>query len=69
MKRGRTERETCELNGWGVGTRLAGDEGHGREVIRITAIGEESILARQEDGVGRWEMMWTLRHREWSEVL
>lgn len=60
VKRGRTERETCDLNGWKVGTRLVGDG----EVIRITAIGEESILAVDDDG----ENLWTLADREWREV-
>lgn len=51
MKRGRTERETCELNGWTVGTVLRGHETWGSgdgiwTTIRITAIGESIILAR-----------------------
>lgn len=51
MKRGRTERETCDLNGWGVGTVLQGHEvwanGDGIwTTIRLTALGETAILAR-----------------------
>ena len=43
MKHGRTNTETAQLNGWTVGTRLVGDEGHGPTVIRITAIGETAV--------------------------
>ena len=71
MLRGKTEAETCRLNGWGVGTVLVGDEGFGPEKIRITAIGEDAILARTiETGKGvavdRREGLWTLSLREWS---
>lgn len=74
MKRGRNERETCELNGWGVGTRLAGDEGHGVSVIRITHITEDgALLARCEWRAGTpvrdTEHFWTLDCREWKAVL
>lgn len=71
MLRGRTEAETCRLNGWIVGTVLVGDEGFGPEKIRITAIGDEAILARtiqtgKGDIVERSEGLWTLAYREWS---
>src|SRR5690606_37146391 len=71
MKRGSPERETCELNGWGVGTRLVGDEGYGPTVIRITAIGERMLLAvceTERHGGDCPEASWTLTCREWSEV-
>ena len=72
MRRGATERETCELNGWVVGTCLVGDEGYGPSVIKITAIGETSILARCLSRKGRKvaerEHVWTLACREWTEV-
>lgn len=45
--RGNTEAETCRLNGWNVGTVLVGDEGYGPEKIKITAIGEESTVAKR----------------------
>ena len=77
MKRGATEAATCELNGWTVGTRLAGDEGYGVTVIEITAIGESRILAKKvsHDGVPAEDLRyrpsegrWTLRCRDWAEV-
>jgi hypothetical protein len=30
--------QRCRKNGWGVGTRLIGDEGYGHTVIELTAI-------------------------------
>lgn len=71
MLRGKTESETCRLNGWIVGTVLVGDEGFGPEKILITAIGDEAILARTiETGKGisvkRGEGIWTLSLRDWS---
>lgn len=45
MIRGANDAQTCSLNGWAVGTLLVGDEGYGPTVLRITAIGEESLLA------------------------
>jgi len=73
VKRGRTEAETCRLNGWKVGTRLAGNEGYGDTVIEITAIGQRRILAKRISHAGKPapaddEHMWTLRYREWREV-
>ena len=41
MLRGKTEKETLDLNGWRVGDVLEGDEGHGPSRILITTIGEE----------------------------
>jgi hypothetical protein len=73
MKRGTTDAETCRLNGWDVGTRLVGDEGYGPTVIRITAIGDERILAIRETHNGEppqfaRENVWTLTCREWEPV-
>ena len=69
MLRGKTDAETCRMNGWTVGTVLVGDEGHGPEKIRITAIGEEDIRVRIiDDGSGVGEQndgTWTLSWREW----
>ena len=44
MIHGKTEKETIELNGWGVGDILEGDEGYGPDRIKITAIGEDKFL-------------------------
>ena len=72
MKRGRRDAETCRLNGWSVGTRLEGDEGYGPSVIQITAVGEQTILARRishgGEPVRESEATWTLECREWTEV-
>jgi hypothetical protein len=72
MRRGISEADTCALNGWEVGTRLVGDEGFGPTVIKITAIGEEKIMARRIShngaAVHAQEGMWTLTCREWAEV-
>jgi len=64
VKRGSTDAETCRLNGWDVGTVLVGDEGYGPTTIRITAIGDEAILARTGS---RRESTWTLTCRDWFE--
>jgi hypothetical protein len=73
MLRGKTEAETCRLNGWNVGTVLIGDEGYGPEKIKITAIGEESMLARRIENqrgeqVNGPEGLWTLACREWKSA-
>lgn len=63
----------CRENGWDIGTDLVGDEGYGPSVIRITAIGESSILARLvslrgEKVRGAMETTWTLSNRDWKPV-
>lgn len=72
MRRGATDAETCRLNGWGVGTVLAGDEGYGVSEIVLTAIGEDNILARKishaGESVDETEHSWTLIAREWNKV-
>lgn len=73
MKRGRTQRETCDLNGWGVGTRLIGDEGYGPAVIRITYFTREGAMlaiteSRKDEPVNEGEHFWTLNCRDWAEV-
>jgi len=65
--------ETCRQNGWQVGDILEGDEGHGPTRIWITAIGEESILARPIMQSGEpitdiYESGWTLAYRDWKKV-
>lgn len=65
--------EKCKRNGWKAGTLLFGDEGYGPTVIRITAVGEESILAREVSHNGKpaedaWESSWTLMERKWRRI-
>jgi len=72
MKRGKTEKETLDLNGWGVGDILEGDEGYGPDRIKITAVGQERFLCRwkHRDREG-WEPEsgnTTLTCREWVRV-
>lgn len=67
-----SDADKCRANGWGPGTRLAGDEGYGVTVIEITAVGERSILARMVSHRGeprqRSEGLWTLACRDWKVV-
>jgi len=73
MKRGKTERETLELNGWKVGDILEGDEGYGPSRILITAIGDEKFLCRWDNQCeGVWEPSesgsTTLSCRDWKFI-
>jgi hypothetical protein len=69
---GLPEPEICRRKGWGVGTRLVGDEGYGPTVIEITAIGESHLLAKtitHNGEIPTWaehEGNWTLSAREWK---
>ena len=68
-----TAAETCRQNGWHVGDVLEGDEGRGPTRIRITAIGEDAILARpiMQSGApidDSYESNWTLAYRDWKMV-
>lgn len=64
--------ETCRQNGWVRGQYLRGDEGHGPEIIQITAVGDEMILARLVHSKGKTiaesERTWTLSYRVWEPV-
>lgn len=62
--------DVCRANGWGVGTRLVGDEGNGPTVIEITAIGRSSIMAIPISHKGKPEVCpregsWVLWCRDW----
>lgn len=67
-----TDAQRCRKNGWTRGTRLVGDEGYGPTVIEITAVGDESILAKEISHCGvedhEREMSWTLDYRKWRKV-
>jgi hypothetical protein len=67
----------CRANGWGVGDVLEGFEFGRGDRIRLTAIGEDNILARTVASKvrgGEWaaaegyETLWTLDCREWKKV-
>lgn len=65
--------QMCRDNGWGPGTRLAGDEGYGVTVIEITAVGASAVLAItvSHDGTSYsnpHESTWSLEYRDWREV-
>ena len=69
----RSDAAICRANGWGPGTQLVGDEGYGPTTIEITAVGEESILAKEishrgQPSTDRDEGMWTLSCRDWQPV-
>ena len=72
MKRGKTERETLELNEWGIGDILEGDEGYGPQWVVITAIGEETFLCRwkcrADEGFRHESGSTTLTCRDWRKV-
>jgi len=72
MIRGKTEKETLELNGWGIGDILEGDEGYGPSRILITAIGDEKFLCKWDYGSkGTYDKesgSTTLSMREWKKV-
>lgn len=75
MKIGKTERETLDLNGWGVGDILEGEWLSSRGKILITAVGEEKFLCRWEtwrlnESEPRWgpETGNTALAGEWKKV-
>jgi hypothetical protein len=72
MRRGGTEKETLELNGWAVGDILEGDEGYGPQRILITGIGESRFLCKWDykcNGVYAEESgQTTLAYRNWVKV-
>lgn len=72
LSKGMYDADVVRSKGWGTGTWLVGDEGYGPTVIRITAVGEQNILARKVSHKGvlvnEGEGNWTLRFRDWTEV-
>jgi hypothetical protein len=70
---GESDAAACRRKKWKAGTLIAGDEGYGVTVIKITAIGEENILARPISHDGEpsevsYEGSWTLSCRDWKKV-
>lgn len=63
---GESDATHARRRGWGVGTRLIGDQGYGPTTITITALGQTRVLARAE-GRER-EKTWTLTARDWQEL-
>ena len=66
MRGDESDADYCRRMGWGPGTRIVGDEGHGPTTITITAVGRSAILAVAD---GRpFESTWTLTCRDWREA-
>jgi hypothetical protein len=67
-----SDADVCRERGWGPGTYLVGDEGYGPTVIKITAVGERGILAKQISHNGKpsdgSESAWTLSCRDWKQA-
>ena len=71
-----TPADTCRAKGWTVGTYLRGSETAGAwtgtDIIHITAIGEDGILARTVAHNGKpiqgRENTWSLDYRDWQVV-
>lgn len=61
----RSSAALCRVNRWRAGHMLEGDEGYGPERLTLTAIGDDSILARGPCG---YESTWTLADRCWGRV-
>ena len=64
--------EFLQNNGWGVGTLLAGKQGGVVDVVEITAIGKQHILAQcvicnGEKIEDPREGLWTFQWRDWIE--
>lgn len=62
----------CRAKGWKVGTILEGSDGRATTRIRLTAIGEEGVLAmmvgRDGERFRGYESPWTLLSRRWRKV-
>lgn len=70
---GMASADLCRMNNWTPGTKLAGDEGFGVTIIRVTALGEKNILAERELSNGktpawRYESVQNLHDRDWRKV-
>ena len=65
-----TSTEICRANGWTVGDMLEGQDEVSTDRIRITAIGEQNVLARWQyaDNPESSERLMSLDFREWRKV-
>ena len=65
-----TSAQICRANGWTVGDVLEGEDEVSRDRIRITAIGEQNVLARWQyaDNPESSERLIALDFREWRKV-
>lgn len=63
-----TSREVCNRNGFCEGDIIAGSQGEVRTFLKITAIGDRHVLAREvgdDDVLDRRECVWNLNFRNW----
>lgn len=58
--------ELCRRNGWRKGTVLMGREGRKVATIKITAVGNEQVLAFQVGDYPDFESLWDLTCRNWK---
>lgn len=70
-----SDAEICRRNGWKPGTLLSGTDKQGTSVICLTAIGEDTILAKKitQDGkpvnpIVNRECFWDLHLRDWRRL-
>ena len=66
MLPGETSAGFCRRMGWPPGTIIAGSEGSRRDILTITAVGEEAVLGIVRDRKPPREGLWTLRCRDWE---
>ncbi len=62
--------DICRRKGWSAGTMIRGERpGGGRFLLRLTAVGEGHVMAREIGESGRdvgHEFIYDLRHRHWE---
>ena len=66
MLPGETSAGFCRRMGWGPGTLIAGSEGSRRDILTITAVGEDAVLGIVRDRKPPREGLWTLHCRDWE---
>lgn len=64
--------ERCYQEGWKVGDVVEGNEGFGPVRVRITSIGETSVMGRcieqSSVEVSTAEGIWSLLHFSWRKI-
>lgn len=65
-----TDAQLCHKNKWKSGTLLRGKDQWGDTyTIQLTAVGINSILARQKCGRNfNCETLWSIQYRDWKKV-
>ena len=60
--------EICRANGWRRGTILVGKEGRSTDRVRITAVGDDCVLAVMIDEPRDFEGDFDITAREWKRA-